>query len=40
MHNFILKFRKIHDICKKFAGNRVNEHVNVSHCGVVPTFLI
>lgn len=38
MHNFIVKFRKIHDICKKFAGNRVNEHGNVHRCGVVPTF--
>lgn len=38
MHNFIVKFKKIHDICKKFAGNRVNEHGNVPRCGVVPTF--
>lgn len=38
MHNFIEKFTKINDICKKFAGNRVNEHGNVSRRGVIPTF--
>ena len=29
MHNFIVKFGKILDIYKKFAGNRVNVVVNV-----------
>lgn len=38
MHNFIVKFGKILDICKHFAGNRVNNHGNVRRCGVVPTF--
>lgn len=38
MYNFIVKFRKILDICKQFAGNRVNEKGNVPRCGVVPTF--
>ena len=36
--SFIEKFTKINDICKKFAGNRVNEHGNVSRRGVIPTF--
>jgi len=26
------------EICKKFAGNQVNEKGNVPRCGVVPTF--
>lgn len=38
MHNFIAKFRKIFEICKKFAGNQVNEKGNVPRRGVVPTF--
>ena len=38
MHNFIAKFRKIHEICKQFAGNQVNESGNVPRRGVVPTF--
>ena len=39
MHNFIEKIhKKSNDICKKFAGNRVNEHGNVSRRGVIPTF--
>lgn len=38
MHNFIVKFGKILDIFKKFAGNRVNELGNVPRCGVVPKF--
>lgn len=38
MHNFIVNFIRIHDICKKFAGNRVNEHGNVHRCGVIPFF--
>ena len=29
MHNFIVKFGKILDIFKEFAGNRVNEFGNV-----------
>jgi len=38
MHNFVTKFRKILEICKKFAENQVNEKGNVTRCGVVPTF--
>lgn len=38
MHNFIAKFMRIHDICKRFAGNRVNEYGNVVRRGAVPTF--
>ena len=38
MRNFVTKFRKILEICKKFAGNQVNESGNVTRCGVVPTF--
>ena len=38
MHNFIAKFRNILEICKKFAGNQVNEKGNVPRRGVVPTF--
>ena len=38
MHNFVTKFVKILEICKQFAGNRVNEKGNVARCGVVPTF--
>ncbi len=38
MHNFVTKFGKILEICKKFAGNQVNEKGNVPRCGVVPTF--
>ena len=38
MHNFVAKFGKILEICKKFAGNLVNERGNVPRCGVVPTF--
>ena len=38
MHNFVTKFGKILEICKQFAGNRVNEQGNVARCGVVPTF--
>ena len=38
MRNFITKFRIILEICKKFAGNHVNEKGNVPRCGVVPTF--
>ena len=38
MHNFIANFRKILDICKKHAGNLVNEKGNVIRRGVVPTF--
>lgn len=38
MHNFIVKFRKILEICKQFAGNQVNERGIVPRRGVVPTF--
>ena len=38
MHNFVAKFGKILEICKKFAGNLVNEKGNVPRRGVVPTF--
>lgn len=38
MHNFIAKFRKILDIFKEYAGNRVDENGNRPHCGVVPKF--
>lgn len=38
MRNFIAKFAKILEICKYFAGNRVNELGNVTRCGAVPKF--
>ena len=38
MRNFVAKFGKILEICKKFAENQVNERGNVTRCGVVPTF--
>lgn len=38
MHNFIVKFGKILDIFKEFAGNRVNSLGNVPRRGVVPKF--
>ena len=38
MHNFVAKFGKILEICKQFAGNRVNENGNIPRRGVVPTF--
>ena len=38
MHNFIVKFEKILDIFKEFAGNRVNSLGNVPRRGVVPKF--
>lgn len=38
MHNFIVKFGKILDIFKEFAGNRVNDLGNVPRIGVVPKF--
>jgi len=38
MRNFVAKFGIILEICKKFAGNQVNERGNVTRCGVVPTF--
>ncbi len=38
MHNFIVYFTRIHDICKKFTGNRINEHGNVSRCEVILAF--
>ena len=38
MRNFVAKFGKILEICKKFAENQVNEKGNVPRRGVVPTF--
>ena len=38
LHNFIVKFRKIYDICNIFAENRTNNHENVSCCSAVLTF--
>ena len=38
MRNFIAKFLKFYDICKKFAGNRVNDKGNIRRRGVFPTF--
>lgn len=38
MHNSLVNFQRIQDICKQFAANRINEHGNVSRCEVVPTF--
>ena len=38
MHNFVAKFGKILEICKQFAGNRVNEKGNNPRRGVVPIF--
>ena len=38
MHNFIVKFGKILDIFKEFAGNRVNDLGNVPRRGVAPRF--
>ena len=38
MHNFVAKFGKVLEICKQFAGNRVNEKGNIPRRGVVPTF--
>lgn len=38
MHNFITNFVRIRQICKEFAGNRVNELGNVPRRGVVPKF--
>ena len=35
MHDFIVKFGKIPDIFKKFAGNRVNALGNMPRRGVV-----
>ena len=33
MRNFVTKFGKILEICKKFAGNQVNEKGNVPRGG-------
>ncbi|WP_231725631.1 hypothetical protein [Prevotella sp. DNF00663] len=38
MRNFITNFYRILNICKEFAGNRVNNLGNVSRRGVVPKF--
>ncbi len=38
IHSFIVKFVKILDIYKKFAGNRVGKNGNRPYCGVVPKF--
>ncbi len=36
MRNFLTNFVKILEICKNFAGNRVNNLGNIPQCGVVP----
>lgn len=38
MHHLIAKYERIFDICKQFAGNRVNNQGNTIRCGVVPKF--
>lgn len=38
MRNFIAKFVRIFEICKDFAGNRVNKLGNVPRCGVIQKF--
>lgn len=38
MRSFITNFHRILDICKEFAGNRVNDLGNVPRIGVVPKF--
>ena len=38
MRNFVAKFGRILEICKKFAENQVNERGNATRCGAVPTF--
>lgn len=38
MHNFVIKFGKVLEICEQFAENRINEKGNIARCGVVPTF--
>ena len=38
MHNFIVKFAKILEIVKEFAGNRVTEHGNILMRGIVSKF--
>ncbi len=38
MSNFIAKFVIIFDMCKNFAGNRVNNLGNIPKCGVVSKF--
>lgn len=38
MYNLYAIFIKFLDICKKVAGNLVNEHGNISRVGVVPRF--
>lgn len=38
MHNFVVKFGKILEIYKRFAGNRVNSLGNVPRRKVEPKF--
>lgn len=38
MHNLYAIFARFLDICKKIAGNLVNEQGNIPHVGVVPNF--
>lgn len=38
MRNFITNFYRILDVCKKFAGNLVNDLGNIPRRGVVPKF--
>lgn len=38
MHNFAAKYVKILEICKKFAGNLVNNLGNMPRRGVIPKF--
>ncbi len=38
MRNFTANFARILEICKDFAGNRVNAFGNVPRRGVVPKF--
>lgn len=40
IHNLTINFARIHDICNKFTGNRVNEHASVSRLGIFPSFPI
>ena len=41
MHNFVAKFGKILEICKKFAKNQVNEKRNVPHAvSSLPSLIV
>lgn len=39
MRSFITNFYRIIDMCKKFAGNRVNNLGNIPRRGVAPQML-